>query len=143
MVVAILGGSAYDTLVVHDECVADRVLPVSTYNPRNAAEPMDIEFRVEALVNDHAVRLNREALRASFADRIVGERFCRGLKKDDRKPPFRVKGRRRLETHVGLVLIDRLVTALANRLDDPRANLRRTNPWWLPNRVHSLPTVAA
>ena len=30
--------------------------------------------------------------------------------------------------HVGLVLIDRLLTALANRLDDPSAHLRRTKP---------------
>ena len=33
------------------------------------------------------------------------------------------------EVTVGLVLIDRLLTTLVNRLDDPSASLRRTNPW--------------
>jgi hypothetical protein len=40
-----------------------------------------------------------------------------------------VQGRQRVETHVGLALIDRLLTALANRLNDPTANLRKARPW--------------
>ena len=39
---------------------------------------------------------------------------------------------------VGLALIDRLVTALANRLDDPTGNLRRTKPWRLPNWIRMI-----
>ena len=31
--------------------------------------------------------------------------------------------------HVGLVLIDCLFTALAKRLDDSTANLRKAKPW--------------
>ena len=50
-------------------------------------------------------------------------------KEGDRRLDFRVQGRHRVETHVGLVLIDRLLTALANRLDDPTANLRKAKPW--------------
>ncbi len=125
----ILGDSAYDTLDFHDQCLDDGTLPICTYNPRNTAEPLDIGFRVEALAEEHDVQLDRKALEAAFADLIVGERFFSGLKEDERKLTFRVHGRRRVETHVGLVLIDRLVTALANRLDDPTANLRRTKPW--------------
>ena len=128
-VTEILGDSAYDTLEFHEECFDNRTLPICTYNPRNTAEPLDIVFRVEALVEKHDIKLDRDALEAAFADRIVGERFFSGLKEDARKLTFRVQGRRRVETHVGLVLIDRLVTALANRLDDPTANLRRTKPW--------------
>ena len=51
------------------------------------------------------------------------------FKEDDRRLNFRVQGRQRVETHVGLILIDRLLTAFANRLDDPTANLRKTKPW--------------
>lgn len=129
VVTEILGDSAYDTLEFHGRCLDDRTLPICTYNPRNTNEPLDIVFRVEAFVEEDGVQLDRDALRDAFADRIVGERFFSGLKEDDRKLTFRVQGRQRVETHVGLVLIDRLVTALANRLDDPTANLRRTKPW--------------
>lgn len=128
-VTEVLGDSAYDTLEFHKECFDNGTLPICTYNPRNTAEPLDIVFRVEALVEEDDVQLDRKALEAAFADRIVGERFFSGLKEDARKLTFRVRGRHRVETHVGLILIDRLVTALANRLDDPTANLRRTKPW--------------
>ncbi len=84
---------------------------------------------MEAFIEEYDVQLRRETLKAAFADRIVGERFFSRLKEDERKLSFRVHGRRRVEIHVGLVLIDRLVTALANRLDDPTTNLQRTKPW--------------
>ncbi|MHC3439669.1 transposase, partial [Natrialbaceae archaeon A-gly3] len=128
-VAEILGDSAYDTLEFHERVLADRHLPICTYNPRNTKEPLPIRYRVEAFVEDTEVTLDRNALDDTFADRIVGERFFSGLKEDERKLTFRVQGRKRVETHVGLVLIDRLVTALSNRLDDPTGNLRRTKPW--------------
>ena len=55
--------------------------------------------------------------------------FSSTTKEDDRRLDFRAQGRHRVETHVGLVLIDRLLTALANRLDNPIANLRKAKPW--------------
>jgi hypothetical protein len=128
-VTEILGDSAYDTLEFHSRCLENRTLPICTYNPRNTNEPLDIVFRVEAFVEEYGVQLDRGALKEAVAGRIAGERFFSGLKEDDRKLTFRVQGRQRVETHVGLVLIDRLVTALANRLEDPTANLRRTKPW--------------
>lgn len=69
-------------------------------------------FRVEALTEEHGVQLHREA-----------------LKEDERKLTFCVHGRQRVETHVGRIMIDRLVTALATRLDDPTVDLRKTKPW--------------
>ncbi|MCH7661973.1 MAG: hypothetical protein IH933_15805, partial [Euryarchaeota archaeon] len=72
---------------------------------------------------------DRDALHDAIDGRIAVERFFSTFKEDERRLAFRVQGRRRVETHVGLVLIDRLVTALANRLDDPTANLRKTKPW--------------
>lgn len=128
-VMVVLGDSAFDTLVFHERCVDRQVLPICTYNPRNTTEPLDIVFRIEAIAEEHGVQLDRATLRAAFADRIVGERFFSTLKADERRLSFRVQGRRRVESHVGLVLIDRLLTALANRLDDPTANLRKVKPW--------------
>ena len=128
-VTIVLGDSAFDTLEFHDRCVDRQILPVCTYNPRNTADPLDIVFRVEDTVEEHDVHFDRDALSDAFDGRIAVERFFSTFKEDDRRLDFRVQGRRRVETHVGLVLIDRLLTALANRLDDPSANLRRTKPW--------------
>ena len=104
-------------------------LPVCTYNPRNTVDPLDIVFRIEDTVKEHDVHLDRDALQDAFAGDSAVERFFSTTKEDDRRLDFRVQGRRRVETHVGLVLIDRLLTALANRLDNPTANLRKAKPW--------------
>ena len=124
-----LDDSASDTLEFHERCADQQVLPICAYNPRNTNEPLDIVFRIEAIAEEHGVQLDRAALRAAFADRIVDERFFSPLKEDERRLSFRVHGRRRVESYIGLVLIDRLLTALANRLDDPTANLRKAKPW--------------
>ena len=86
-------------------------------------------FRIEAITEESDVRLDCAALQDAFDGRIAVERFFSTFKEDDRRLSFRVHGRQRVETHVGLVLIDRLLTALANRLDDPAANLRKAKPW--------------
>jgi hypothetical protein len=128
-VTVILGDSAYDTLEFHDRCVDRQALPICTYNPRNTNEPLDITFRIETIAEEFGVQLDQETLQAAFADWIVGERFFSILKEDKRRLSFRVQGRQRVETHVGLVLIDRLITTLANRLDDPAASPRKAKPW--------------
>jgi hypothetical protein len=61
--------------------------------------------------------------------RIAVERFFSIFKQDNRRLEFRVQGCRHVFLHVGLVLIDRLFTALAKRLDDSTANLRKAKPW--------------
>lgn len=128
-VTEILGDTAYDTLAFHEACLEDGTLPICVYNSRKTTEPLDIAFRVEAFAADHDVHLDRGGLEEVFVDRVAVERFFSGFKEDERKLQFRVQGRQRVETHVGLILIDRLLTALANRQDDPSANLRRTKPW--------------
>jgi len=128
-VTTVLGDSAFDTLEFHDRCVDRQILPVCTYNPRNTADPLDIVFRIEAITEENGVQLDRDALQDAFDGRIAVERFFSTTKEDDRRLDFRVQGCHRVETHVGLVLIDRLLTALANRLDDPTANLRKAKPW--------------
>jgi|AntDeeMetagen285_2_1112576.scaffolds.fasta_scaffold08739_1 hypothetical protein len=124
-----LGDSAFDTLEFHGRCVDRQILPVCTYNPRNTADPLDIVFRIQDTVEEYDVHLDQDALDDAFDGRIAVERFFSTVKEDGRRLAFRVQGRQRVETHVGLVLIDRLLTALANRLDDPTANLRKARPW--------------
>lgn len=60
-------------------------------------------FRVEAFAEEYNVQLDRGALRDAFAGNSAGERFFSGLKEDDWNLTFRVQGRQRVETHVGLV----------------------------------------
>ena len=98
------------------------------YNPRNTADPLDIVFRIEAIIEGSGVQLDRDALQDAFDGRIAVEHFFSTTKEDDRRLDFRVQGRHRVETHVGLVLIDLLLTALANRLNDPTANPRKAKP---------------
>ena len=128
-VTMVLSDSAFDTLEFHDRCVERQILPVCTYNPRNTADTLDIVFWIEAIAEESGVQLDRDALQDAFDGRIAVERFFSTTKEDDRRLDFRVQGRHRVETHVGLVLIDRLLTALANRLDYPTANLRKAKPW--------------
>ena len=125
----VLGDSAFDTLEFHDRCVDRQILPVCTYNPRNTADPLDIVFRIETITEESGVQLDCDALQDGFEGRIAVERFFSTTKEDDRRLDFRVQGRHRVETHIGLVLIDRFLTALANRLDNPIANLRKAKPW--------------
>src|SRR5699024_762399 len=100
-------------------------MPVNLRNVRRLWSTIPIVFRIEALAEESDVQLDRTALQDAFDGRIAVERFFSTAKEDDRRLSFRVQGRQRVETHVGLVLIDRLLTALANRLDNPTANLRK------------------
>jgi len=49
-----LGDSAYDILDWHDHLLAVGVVPVVPYNPRNADDPLDIEYRVEDRIEEHS-----------------------------------------------------------------------------------------
>jgi len=49
-----LGDSAYDTLGWHDHLLAAGVVPVAPYNARNTDDPKDIEYRVEARIDEHS-----------------------------------------------------------------------------------------
>jgi len=59
-----LGDSAYDTLGWHDHLLAAGVVPVAPYNARNTDDPKDIEYRVEARIDEHSedVQLKQSTL---------------------------------------------------------------------------------
>jgi len=59
-----LGDSAYDTLGWHDHLLAAGVVPVAPYNARNTDDPKDIEYRVEARIDEHSEDVRAEAIDA-------------------------------------------------------------------------------
>jgi len=50
-----LGDSAYD-YARHDHLLAAGVVPVAPYNARNTDDPKDIEYRVEARIDEQTAR---------------------------------------------------------------------------------------
>jgi len=58
-----LGDSAYDTLGWHDHLLAAGVVP-NPYNARNTDDPKDIEYRVEARIDEHSEDVQAEAIDA-------------------------------------------------------------------------------
>jgi len=55
--------SAYDTLGWHDHLLAAGVVPVAPYNARNTDDPKDIEYRVEARIDEHSEDVRRRSNR--------------------------------------------------------------------------------
>ena len=71
-----LGDSAYDTLDWHDHLLAAGVVPVAPYNARNTDDPKDIEYRVEARIDEHIedVQLKQSTLDETYNRRSGVER---------------------------------------------------------------------
>jgi len=71
-----LGDSAYDTLDWHDHLLAAGVVPVAPYNARNTDDPKDIEYRVEARIDEHSVdvQLKQSTLDETYNRRSGVER---------------------------------------------------------------------
>jgi len=71
-----LGDSAYDTLGWHDHLLAAGVVPVAPYNARNTDDPKDIEYRVEARIDEHSedVQLKQSTLDETYNRRSGVER---------------------------------------------------------------------
>jgi len=67
-----LGDSAYDTLGWHDHLLAAGVVPVIPYNARNTDDPKDIEYRVEARIDEHSedVQLKQSTLDETYNRRV-------------------------------------------------------------------------
>ena len=55
----------------HDHILAQSVVPVAPYNPRNTADPLDIDYRVEQRIKEHGetVRLWRQQLEERYSCR--------------------------------------------------------------------------
>ena len=49
----LIGDSAFDILNWHDFLLAQNVVPVAPYNPRNTNDPLDIEYRVDSRIKKH------------------------------------------------------------------------------------------
>ena len=117
-----LGDSAYDVLEWHDHLLAAGVVPIAPYNPRNTDDPKDIEYRVEARINEHSedVQLKQSVLDKQYNHRTGVER-TNDATKDCGLGHVRARGRVHARTEVFLALCLRIVVAITNyeRGDDP------------------------
>jgi hypothetical protein len=117
-----LGDSAYDVLEWHDHLLAAGVVPIAPYNPRNTDDPKDIEYRVEARINQHSedVQLKQSVLDKQYNHRTGVER-TNDATKDCGLGHVRARGRVHARTEVFLALCLRVVVAITNyeRGDDP------------------------
>jgi len=70
-----LGDSAYDTMLARPPA-GRRVVPVAPYNARNTDDPKDIEYRVEARIDEHSedVQLKQSTLDETYNRRSGVER---------------------------------------------------------------------
>jgi len=110
-----LGDSEFDILEWHDWLLAQSVVPISPYNPRNTDDPPDIEYRVEERIKEHSdiVRLWQRQLDETYAERSRIETAI-GVCKDLGLGTPRVRGRVKVKAHVFIALCLRLAVALAN-----------------------------
>jgi hypothetical protein len=124
-----LGDSAYDVLEWHDHLLAAGVVPIAPYNPRNTDDPKDIEYRVEARINQHSedVQLKQSVLDKQYNHRTGVERTNDAVK-DCGLGRGRARGRVHARTEVFVALCLRLVVALTNyeRGNDPGCEKLRT-----------------
>jgi len=77
-----VGDSAYDTLAWHDLLLTIRVMPIALYNPRNIDDPLDIEYRVEDLIEKHGedVQMKQSVLDETYNRRSQVERMNEAVK---------------------------------------------------------------
>jgi len=110
-----IGDSEFDMLEWHDHLLEQAVVPVAPYNPRNTADPLDIEYRVEERIKEYSnrVRLWQKQLDETYSRRSQVETAI-GVCKDLGLGTPRVRGRVRVKAHVYLALCLRLAVALAN-----------------------------
>ena len=110
-----VGDSEFDMLDWHDHLLAQAVVPIAPYNPRNTNDPPDIDHRVEGRIKEHSdtVRLWQKQLEKAYLHRSQVETAI-GVCKDLGLETPQVRGRVRVKAHVFLVLCLRLAVALAN-----------------------------
>jgi hypothetical protein len=117
-----IGDSAYDTLDWHDYLLGLQIVPVAPYNPRNATDPLDIEYRVEDRIGNYSedVDLKQSTLDKTYNRRTQVERTNDAVK-DCGLGTLRARGRVHARAQVFLSLCLRLVVAITNyeRGDNP------------------------
>ncbi|MFC7251913.1 transposase [Halomicroarcula sp. GCM10025324] len=110
-----IGDSEFDMLEWHDHLLAQAVVPIAPYNPRNTNDPLDIGYRVEERIKEHSdtVHLWQKQLEETYSYRSQVETAI-GVCKDLGLGTPRVRGRVKVKAHVFLALCLRLAVALAN-----------------------------
>jgi hypothetical protein len=122
----VLGDSGVDIVELQNMLIDEHILPVITYNPRNADHPIDIKYRVEDLVHQRTdkVTLNPKELDKVYRRRCAVENTNNVLKQMGLED-LHVKGWNAVKTHVYIILMLRLAIAIARYHDDQQSNLRR------------------
>jgi len=110
-----LGDSAYDILDWHDHLLEAGVVPIVPYNPRNIANPLDIEYRVEDRIEEDSedVQLKQSLLEETYNHRTGIERTNDAVK-DCGPGHARARGRIHARREVYIALCLRLVVAITN-----------------------------
>jgi len=120
-----LGDSAYDTLAGTTTCWPQGRAS-RPYNARNTDDPKDIEYRVEARIDEHSedVQLKQSTLDETYNRRREVERTNDAVK-DCGLGHVRARGRVHARAQVFLALCLRLVIAITNdeRGDNPRSTV--------------------
>jgi hypothetical protein len=122
----LLGDSGVDIVGLQEQLINEHILPVITYNPRNADHPLDIKYRVEDIVHQRTdkVTLNRTDLDKVYRRRCAVENTNNVLKQMGLED-LHVKGWNAVKTCVYIILILRLAIAIARYHNDQQSNLRR------------------
>ena len=87
-----IGDSEFDMLEWHDRLLAQAVVPIAPYNPRNTNDPLDIDYRVEERIKEHSdtVRLWQKQLEETYSYRSQVETaigVCKGSRPRDPAGP--------------------------------------------------------
>jgi len=121
-----LADAGFDFIELQQEMIEEKILPIITYNPRNASKPLSIRYRVEQLVKQRTekVSFNKKELKKTFRRRASVENTNNVLKQLGLEH-IKVKGWYAVKTHVYLILLLRLAIAIARYQNDSHSNLRR------------------
>ena len=121
-----LADAGFDFIDMQQEMMEQKILPIISYNSRNADRPLPVTYRVEDLVKKRTkqVSLNTKELKKTFRKRSSVENTNNVLKQLGLEN-IRVKGWHAVKTHVYLILILRLTIAIARYQHDTNNNLRR------------------
>ena len=123
-----LGDTGYDILEWHDFLLAQGVVSIAPYNPRNTDDPLDIEYRVEDRLDQHTddISLKQSVLDETYNHRTEVERTNEACN-DCGLKHIRAQGRVHARTQVFVALCLRVIVAITNyeRGDTPgRTNLK-------------------
>lgn len=111
----LIGDSVFDILNWHDLLLAQNVVLVAPYNPRNTNDPLDIEYRVESRMKEHFENIGvwQTQLDETYADRLQVENTIT-VCKDGGLGQGRARDRQMAKAYAFLSLCLQLVVAITN-----------------------------